>query len=78
MRCVAAALRCEVRRPGRVNYDSGLPAPGATQVRPRGRTAGHGADLLHLRPHTSGDDLRRLHWRKSAQLGSWVVTVRER
>jgi len=39
--------------------------------------AGRGPELLALRAWVPGDGLGQMHWRKSAQAGSWVVATRE-
>jgi uncharacterized protein (DUF58 family) len=39
--------------------------------------AGRGPELLALRPWVSTDGLARIHWRKSAQAGSWIAANRE-
>jgi uncharacterized protein (DUF58 family) len=35
--------------------------------------AGGGEDFFSLRPYRAGDDLRRVHWRRSARAGRWFV-----
>ncbi|MEE8409085.1 MAG: DUF58 domain-containing protein [Myxococcota bacterium] len=39
--------------------------------------AGKGEDFFSLRPYKHGDDLRRIHWRRSARTGRWVVIETE-
>lgn len=34
---------------------------------------GPGEDFFSLRPYRQGDDLRRIHWRRSARAGRWYV-----
>jgi uncharacterized protein (DUF58 family) len=41
------------------------------------RTSGRGEDFFSLRPYREGDDLRRVHWRRSARTGRWVVKETE-
>lgn len=40
-------------------------------------TSGPGDDFFSLRPYRQGDDLRRVHWRRSARTGRWVVKETE-
>ncbi len=39
--------------------------------------AGLGDDYFSLRPYRAGDDPRRVHWRRSARTGRWVVIETE-
>lgn len=39
--------------------------------------AGLGDDFFSLRPYRAGDDPRRVHWRRSARTGRWVVVETE-
>jgi len=34
---------------------------------------GIGEDFFSLRPYRAGDDLRRIHWRRSARVGRWFM-----
>jgi uncharacterized protein (DUF58 family) len=34
---------------------------------------GRGEDFYSLRPYHDGDDIKRVHWRRSARTGRWVV-----
>jgi uncharacterized protein (DUF58 family) len=38
---------------------------------------GIGEDFFSLRPYRQGDDLRQVHWRRSARSGRWVVREQE-
>jgi uncharacterized protein (DUF58 family) len=39
--------------------------------------AGGGDDFFALRPYRAGDDVRRVHWRRVARTGRWVVVENE-
>lgn len=39
--------------------------------------AGSGDDFFSLRPYRTGDDMRRVAWRRSARMGRWVVVETE-
>lgn len=41
------------------------------------RRAGPGDEFFALRPYKDGDDPRRVHWRRSARSGRWVVRETE-
>lgn len=41
------------------------------------QVAGAGEDFFSLRPYRHGDDVRRVHWRRSARTGRWVVIETE-
>lgn len=59
-----------------------MPMPQGAPEQREGTTTrsepGQGAELLHLREWRPEDGLRNVHWRKSAQAGRWVASVRER
>ena len=38
---------------------------------------GQGDEFFSLRPYREGDDVRRIHWRRSARSGRWVVIETE-
>ncbi|HEY3452236.1 MAG TPA: DUF58 domain-containing protein [Myxococcales bacterium] len=64
--------------PARVPPRERAAAGGAREgERPEGR-AGQGTEFLGLRDLRSGDDRRRVHWRKSAAVGRLLVIERER
>lgn len=41
------------------------------------KRAGSGDEFFALRPYRYGDDLRKVHWRRSARTGRWVVLEHE-
>jgi uncharacterized protein (DUF58 family) len=59
------------RAPGSTAAAPGLARPGSH----RGGQRGRGLDFLELRPYQAGDDIRQIHWRRSATHGTACTKV---
>jgi len=58
--------------PARVSVEEFVPAILTRMGEDSAHRVGLGEDFFSLRPYRMGDDLRRVHWRRSARTGRWV------